>query len=79
LTGETRRELTENALLVLERWSADGIAHHPSVRMTAAVRRKVSDGLRRKDMLIRKQVLLLALLEQEEGQGKRKANRSARP
>jgi predicted RNA polymerase sigma factor len=42
------------------------------VWITAAVRHKAIDCLRRKNMLVRKQVLLQVLLEQEERRGEKK-------
>src|SRR5881394_2893830 len=64
---ELAEDALQDALLVaLERWSVDGIPHNPSAWITTTARHKAIDRLRRENTLARKQVLLQALLEQEE-------------
>jgi RNA polymerase sigma-70 factor, ECF subfamily len=64
---ELAEDALQDALLVaLERWSVDGIPYNPSAWITTTARHKAIDRLRRENTLARKQVLLQALLEQEE-------------
>ncbi len=67
---ELAEDALQDALLVaLERWSVDGIPRNPSAWITTTARHKAIDRLRRETTLARKQVLLQALLEQEEQRG----------
>src|SRR5438093_12529785 len=67
---ELAEDARQDALLVaLERWSVDGIPHNPSAWITTTARHKAIDRLRRENTLARKQVMLQALLEQEEQRG----------
>src|SRR5438552_9078847 len=67
---ELAEDALQDALLVaLERWPVDGIPHNPSAWITTTARHKAIDRLRRENTLARKQVLLQALLEQEEQRG----------
>src|SRR5690242_19512025 len=57
----------QDALLVaLERWPIDGIPRNPSAWITTTARRKAIDRLRRDSSLARKQILLQALVEEEQ-------------
>ena len=67
---ELAEDALQDALLVaLERWSVEGIPRNPGAWITTAARHKAIDRLRRENTLTRKQVMLQALLEQEEQGG----------
>jgi RNA polymerase sigma-70 factor (ECF subfamily) len=67
---EVAEDALQDALLVaLERWSVDGIPHNPGAWITTTARHKAIDRLRRENTLVRKQVVLQALLEREEQRG----------
>src|SRR5437773_5094912 len=58
--------LQEALLVALERWPVDGIPRNPSAWITTAARHKAIDRLRRDSTLARKQMLLQALVEEEQ-------------
>ncbi len=67
---ELAEDALQDALLVaLERWPVDGIPRNPGAWITTTARHKAIDRLRRENALARKQVVLQALLEQEELSG----------
>jgi RNA polymerase sigma-70 factor (ECF subfamily) len=67
---ELAEDALQDALLVaLERWSVEGIPRNPGAWITTTARHKAIDRLRREITLSRKQVMLQALLEQEEQRG----------
>jgi RNA polymerase sigma-70 factor, ECF subfamily len=67
---ELAEDALQDALLVaLERWPVDGIPRSPGAWITTTARHKAIDRLRRENTLARKQVVLQALLEQEEQSG----------
>ncbi len=67
---ELAEDALQDALLVaLERWSVEGIPRNPGAWITTTARHKAIDRLRRENTLTRKQVMLQALLEQEEQRG----------
>jgi RNA polymerase sigma-70 factor (ECF subfamily) len=67
---ELAEDALQDALLVaLERWPVDGIPRNPSAWITTTARHKAIDRLRRESTLARKQVILQALLEEEEQRG----------
>jgi RNA polymerase sigma-70 factor (ECF subfamily) len=67
---ELAEDALQDALLVaLERWPVDGIPRNPGAWITTTARHKAIDRLRRENTLARKQVVLQALLEQEEQSG----------
>lgn len=69
---ELAEDALQDALLVaLERWRVDGIPHNPSAWITTTARHKAIDRLRRENTLASKQVMLQALLEQEEREEQR--------
>src|SRR5581483_6876611 len=64
---ELAEDALQDALLVaLERWCVDGIPHNPGAWITTTARHKAIDRLRRENTLASKQVMIQALLEQEE-------------
>src|SRR5881392_3912246 len=64
---ELAEDALQDAMLVaLERWPLDGIPRNPSAWITTTARHKAIDRLRRTSTLARKQVLLQALVEEEQ-------------
>ena len=64
---EVAEDALQDALLVaLERWPVDGIPNNPGAWIMTTARHKAIDRLRRENTLARKQVLLTALLEEEQ-------------
>ena len=67
---ELAQDALADALLVaLERWPIEGVPRNPGAWISTIARRKAINRLHRESTLARKQLLLRALLEQEEQRG----------
>ena len=67
---ELAQDALADALLVaLERWPVEGVPRNPGAWISTIARRKAINRLHRESTLVRKQLLLRELLEQEEQRG----------
>ncbi|HEV2471651.1 MAG TPA: sigma-70 family RNA polymerase sigma factor, partial [Chthonomonadales bacterium] len=77
---ELAEDALQDALLVaLERWPVDGIPRNPSAWITTTARHRAIDRLRRANVQARKQVVLQALLEEEEQRGEEEMDDTSIP